>query len=589
MRLAQLLVLLLAHAVHASTACADVAVLSNRTKDPIRLTTIPAGGDLRMVTIEPQESRPIYFDVATKVRVREGREVYDFEIEHGAAYYFARDLENDQLALQELGLGRRGIRRQTQGDALPLLPNAGVIPVKLLVDDDERTHRTVWEPLLKARLAEASKVLSAHCGIRFKVVAIETWDSSPEQKDFNRTLKEFEREVDPAPGRVAIGFTSQYRIEKGRYHLGGTRGPLHPHILLKERAANVLESERLELLVHELGHHLGAAHSPEPNSVMRPVLTGGKSRAAEATIKFDPVNALGMSLLGEEIRRKRVTKISDVSMETRRRLDAIYAALEPALPNDSAATGLRRIVRSAGTTPLVNDVRKVLDHLVRVGELNQRLAREQAAGTLKGKREPVSGDQLLELYVRQAALAAKRVRRERSQQAFLLALGIALDETDTLSILPVSGQLLSRVEDTQQKRRRRAAIGQPTMHERADLTKHFFVSAHLVTVVGSQAARSAGLAKELLDAQGGTGFSFADMAANRAGIVFAAAILSKRISLDEVARSFSVERFLPEIDDLSEGLAEKDFTEKFGGVNDPRFAAEMNRIERRITSLVANW
>lgn len=568
---------------------ADVAVLSNRTDEPIRVTTIPAGSALRMVTIAPQESRPIRFDVATRVRVREMGEVYDWDIEHGAAYYFARQLDTGKLALQELGLGRHRLRRGPQDESLPSLPNAGVIPVKLFVDDDERTHRTVWEPLLKNRLAEASDVIFAHCGIRFRIVAIETWDSSPEQKDFNRTLKEFEREVDPAPGRVAIGFTSQYRIEKGRYHLGGTRGPLHTHILLKERAANVLESERLELLVHELGHHLGASHSPEPNSVMRPVLTGGQQRAAEATIKFDPVNTLLMSLVGEEIRHKRVVKISDLSMETRRRLDAIYAALEPALPNDPAANGLRRLVRSAGTTPLVKDVRRVLDHLVRVGELNARLAQAKAEGTLTGSRQPVSGDELLELYVRQAALAAKRVRREHSQQAFLLALGIALDDSETLAALPVSGKLLSRVEDFRQRRQRVAAIGNPTMYKRGDLPKHFFVSAHLVTLLGSQAARGAGLAKEMLDAQGGTGFSFADMAANRAGIVFATAILNKQVSLDTIARSFTVERFLPKIDDLAEGLAQKDFVETFGGVNDPRFAAEMNRIERRVTALLADW
>ncbi|QDS99889.1 hypothetical protein [Adhaeretor mobilis] len=568
---------------------ADVAVLTNRTDKPLRVSTLPRGSKMQPITIEPKDSRPIYFDVATKVRVRDSREVYDFKIEHGAAYYFARDQVTDALALQELGLGRHKVRRSADDDRLPALPNAGMIPVKLLVDDDERTHRSVWEPLLRARLASASDVLEAHCGVRFKVVAIETWNSSEEQKDFNRTLKEFEREVDPSPGRVAIGFTSQYRIEKGRYHLGGTRGPLYSHILLKERATNILEAERLELLVHELGHHLGAAHSPEQHSVMRPVLTGGLQRAVDATIKFDPVNTLLMSLMGEEIRRNRAKQVTDFSLESRRRLDTIYAALEPALPDDPAAGHYRKIVRSAGTTPIVKDVRRVLDHLVRVGELNQRLAREEANGELSGSRKPVHGDKLTELYVKQAALAAKRVRRESSTQAFLLALGIAMDDTDSLAILPVAGNLLSRVEDTVQRRQRLAAMGKPTMNDRADLTKHFFVSAHLATLVGSNAARSAGLAKEMLDSQGGTGFSFADMAANRAGIVFAGAVLNKRLSLDEIARSFTVKEFLPAIDDLAEGLDNQDFLENYGGVSDPRFKAELARIERRVTALVTKW
>ena len=72
-----------------------------------------------------------------------------------------------------------------------------------------------------------------------------------------RTLREFEIEVDPAPGQIAIGFSSQYRFRKGVNGLGGTRGPLNSHILLRESAPTIVEPERLEALVHELGHFLG--------------------------------------------------------------------------------------------------------------------------------------------------------------------------------------------------------------------------------------------------------------------------------------------------------------------------------------------
>ena len=78
--------------------------------------------------------------------------------------------------------------------------------------------------------------------------------------------------------------------------MAGTRGPLHSHILVREWSPQMSEPERLEFLVHELGHFLGASHSPEPDSVMRPVLGDQPGRSARAfRIRFDPVNTLVMS------------------------------------------------------------------------------------------------------------------------------------------------------------------------------------------------------------------------------------------------------------------------------------------------------
>jgi hypothetical protein len=61
----------------------------------------------------------------------------------------------------------------------------------------------------------------------------------------------------------------------------------------------------LELLVHELGHFFGAAHSPETNSVMRPLLADKQANSTRFRIGFDPLNALAMNLVTEEMGRLR--------------------------------------------------------------------------------------------------------------------------------------------------------------------------------------------------------------------------------------------------------------------------------------------
>jgi len=50
-----------------------------------------------------------------------------------------------------------------------------------------------------------------------------------------RTLKRtFERLVSPAPARVAIGFLAGQGKKLQDHHLGGTRGPLHSHLLTEQ-------------------------------------------------------------------------------------------------------------------------------------------------------------------------------------------------------------------------------------------------------------------------------------------------------------------------------------------------------------------
>ena len=148
--------------------------------------------------------------------------------------------------------------------------------MKILVDDDEKAVRAIWEERLRKRIADASKILEKYAGITLEVVGCDTWVTTNDVQDFDAQLREFEANVKPRPADVAIGFASQYSVVTGRTHLGGTRGALGSHIMLREWSRHVSEPERLELLVHELGHYFGAAHSPEPVSVMRPVLADRK-------------------------------------------------------------------------------------------------------------------------------------------------------------------------------------------------------------------------------------------------------------------------------------------------------------------------
>lgn len=264
--------------------------------------------------------------------------------------YFAGYNTSGLLSLEEVNLDHAGFLAKLDDDRelnrKAALAPVAVIPVKILVDDEEQARPEIWQKRLTDRLAAASDIFERTARVRFRPVAFETWESLDARRDFSASLAEFEREVDPAPARLALGFTSQFHgVERGE-PLGGTRGPFRKHLLLREWGNVVTEPERLEILVHELGHWLGAVHSPEPNSVMRTQLGDRQVHSREFQIRFDPLNTLGMYLIGEQLRLHGTNSLSELPQPVRQRMQGIYQVLGSALPDDPAAKVYLRLLHS---------------------------------------------------------------------------------------------------------------------------------------------------------------------------------------------------------------------------------------------------
>lgn len=211
------------------------------------------------------------------------------------------------------------------------------LAVKVFVDEEEPRTVAFWHETLARRVDQASVILSRYGDVHFSVTKFGTWDSDDGQIDFPLSLKEFEREVSPHPAELAVGFTSQYHLSKGRSNLGGTRGPLRKHILIREGSPQIQEIERLEILVHELAHYLGAAHSGSLDSVMRPILGDGQSRARAFQIRLDPQNAEIIRLVSSEMADYHVRSMYRLSVRTKLQLRDQYKSLARSFPADEVA------------------------------------------------------------------------------------------------------------------------------------------------------------------------------------------------------------------------------------------------------------
>ncbi|MCI0493274.1 MAG: hypothetical protein L0Z07_10095 [Planctomycetes bacterium] len=590
------------------TATADVIVLANRAGTPLAVQIVPESGVTpQQITLPTGDSTPVFVDGGASVLFLSAGQRQQQDLCANCAYFFGRTADG-RISLQKIGLDED----ETTLQGRPLLGTTSrvpsvAIPVKILVDEEEPARQVLWERRLRHRVEAASAILDKHCRVRLQVVAVETWNSDNATTDFFQSLAEFEREVKPSPARVAIGFSSQFQLLRGRVHMAGTRGPLHSHILLREFSRQISEPERLEFLVHELGHLLGASHSPEPTSVMRPVLGDDLAGRADFEVRFDPVNTLTMSIVGEEMRRRNIHHFTELTPGSRRRLRQIYGQLSKSLPDDPAGAIFLALTNPAtSSTPttqdaaaLISGTRHVLVRISQAAKSNQALPdstgpNSGGAGTTTPGSVPAGqsatgtrrvDDKLTEFYVRQAATAADALPRNVGPTAFLLAVGIAMDDSGALSILPNTAQIVQAVETPIEHAARVGSFGKPTMFGRPDLAKHFTLSACLTAMIGAGTARTAGLTKEMIDAQGRSGFSFADIAANQAGSLFAEHVMKKRFSLTMVAGSFSVSVVMPSVDGLPEGLSARDLATQFGSTSDNRFRQQLLDVEQRVLRL----
>ena len=199
-------------------------------------------------------------------------------------------------------------------------------------------------------------------------------------------------------------------------------------------------------------------------------------------MQFDPVNALLMCLLADEMRQGRVASFAEVSLPTKQRMIEIYEVLAKALPNDPAARQYTQLVAATSSPRLVQEIREVLRALTQLAKLEKARAEQSAQSPRGGKQ--LSGDDLTAIYVREAAAVVREFQSADAVEAMLLALGIFMDTDDALRSFPLTQAMVAQVESANAQDERLPLLGGPQMRGREDLAKHFFVSAHLAVAMG---------------------------------------------------------------------------------------------------------
>jgi hypothetical protein len=125
-----------------------------------------------------------------------------------------------------------------------------------------------------------------------------------------------------------------------------------------------------------------------------------------------------------------------------------------------------------------------------------------------------------------------------------------------------------------------------TLAGRPDTPQHFLVSAALAIEADGPLSDAIGLYKEVSDSRGGSGFSFNDLAADRAGSRFGLIAARQPQALQaRLAAGVQEADLLPPIADLPESMSASDFKRRFGGVGSAAYRQMMADIEARLDRL----
>lgn len=125
------------------------------------------------------------------------------------------------------------------------------------------------------------------------------------------------------------------------------------------------------------------------------------------------------------------------------------------------------------------------------------------------------------------------------------------------------------------------------MYKQNDLAQHFIGAAAITTSVNSQIAEIMGEEKELRDAQKGTGFSFKDLAADKAGTRFGelatVSAQSARKLQQMMASIKDYTAFMPDPRNLPEPMDETTFKQRYGSTKSQAY----QEISKQIDALIA--
>lgn len=201
------------------------------------------------------------------------------------------------------------------------------------------------------------------------------------------------------------------------------------------------------------------------------------------------------------------------------------------------------------------------------------------SGLTHGGKSNLSLTELMQSLFQLAKDRSNNGEAIAENRAVILVLTFYANQMDLNKIIP------------QSKTWPRSTLRTVTLNDRDDFPKHYLVSALLAAYAGTPLADAVGLFKEIEDSRGGSGFSFNDIAADRAGTRMGELAISNEQRAKKIQMLMAAAKesdIMPVTTDLPEFMPEVEFNRRFGGTQGEPYRQMMEEIESRVSALPIN-
>ena len=190
---------------------------------------------------------------------------------------------------------RRELSKAMPGELEVTTPVEGdprVAKVRIWVDEDFRAQNVRWRAQIEEQVDEANQFLAPALGLRLEIAELKPWPVRQADRTTEQLVEAIEAQDDGKDVTWVIGYTSSLSLAEARFEALGAARPLGRHLIVRgyadveerkayERLLPDTSAEERELvhqarrrhkqklvLIHELGHSLGAPHERDDSWIM---------------------------------------------------------------------------------------------------------------------------------------------------------------------------------------------------------------------------------------------------------------------------------------------------------------------------------
>lgn len=251
-----------------SDATAEITITNATAKSLSYRIRFPGKNWSKSYNIDPSQTHNFPTKQKLEVQTENGGEQRSWTLEADNDYEYAIKSNETKASFYSLTERTAALSSPTTADTPRSdFPNRE-LTIKVMADQTYRDRHPEWNERIRQIVASASQYYEKYFNIRLSVLDIQPWAFSASPGGYEEMLEGLYK-IDPEDNDIILGFFGEkLSIDQSRQrHLLGSTINFGQHVHVSDSMGR---GDAVRVVVHEIGHVLGAFHVNDRRSIMYP-------------------------------------------------------------------------------------------------------------------------------------------------------------------------------------------------------------------------------------------------------------------------------------------------------------------------------